>query len=92
MDDQVSWLQSAAKRKGTYLLDMVREHFGNRKAMVGILSRNIGQSGDLNARIHGQVLQGLPVIVGHVGRVVCHDGWIDFSCREQTLIVMITGT
>lgn len=43
--------------------------------MVGVLAGDVGECGDLYARVHAEVLQGLPIVLGHIGRVVCHDYW-----------------
>ena len=55
-----------------YRFDVVRQCLRDGKAVAGVLARNIGEGGDLNPGVHRQVLEGLPVVVSHIGPVVRH--------------------
>lgn len=56
---------------------MVLQNLGDGQTVVGILSRDVGERGNLDARVHRQILQGLTVVVSHFGGVICH------SCGRQ---------
>jgi len=51
---------------------MVCENFGDRQAMVRVLPRDVSQGRDFDTRVHGQVFQSLPIIIGHIVGVVRH--------------------
>lgn len=56
---------------------MVRQSLGDGKAMLGVLSGDVGQGRDLDARVDLEVFQGLAVVLGHILSVVRHDGGND---------------
>jgi hypothetical protein len=51
---------------------VVLQHLRNREAVISVFSGDIGQCGNFNARIDREILQSLPVVFGHIGRVVRH--------------------
>lgn len=65
-------------REGAYLFDVVLQNLGDGQTVVGILSRDVGERGNLDARVHRQILQGLTVVVSHFGGIICH------GCGRQT--------
>lgn len=72
LDHRVQYVESRQRPSRWDLLDMVRENFGDRQAMARVLPRDVSQGRDFDTRVHSQVFQGLPIVIGHVVGVVRH--------------------
>jgi hypothetical protein len=62
----------------THLFDMICENFGDCQAVACVLPRNVSQGRDLDARVHGQIFQRLPIVIGDVVSVVRHSFFFFF--------------
>lgn len=64
------WAIHSRLQTTTYLLNVFLEHFGNAVRVLGVLACNDGQRGDLNARVHSQLAEGIAEVRGHAFRLV----------------------